>query len=236
MLGRKIVMGTSGRSSSHHVLAEFLCAGVGIVVGAIPVDRTIFRHHFVLPLPGHGHRAHVTEAAQAMIVVRAPRQLEHLERAAQVHVQAALFRLAIQGGGAVNDRIRRVNEAVVVVPAQPELRRSDIAAEDANPGLEMLVEARKIHVQLQPVPEPNARLPPRLCARTSTFKRSAMCIQQIGGHVRANVACRTGQEYRHVAPLVPVFDCIRRRGGSSVPWIGCADGRALPADALRSDG
>jgi hypothetical protein len=32
-----------------------------------------------------------------------------------------------------------------------------------------------------------------------------MLLEQIGGHMRADVSGPTGQEYRHVAPFVPVF-------------------------------
>jgi hypothetical protein len=32
-----------------------------------------------------------------------------------------------------------------------------------------------------------------------------VALKEIGGDMRADVSGRSGQEYRHVAPLVPVF-------------------------------
>ena len=60
-----------------------------------------------------------------------------------------------------------------------------------------------------------------------------MLLQQVGGDVRADVSGRSGQEYRHVAPLVPVLTGPRR-----CPCLGqlgtSRAGRALPAAALQS--
>ena len=53
----------------HHVLAKFLGARVGIVVGAVPIDGAVFGDHFVAALPRHRHRADLAEAAQAVIVL-----------------------------------------------------------------------------------------------------------------------------------------------------------------------
>ena len=86
MLGRKIVRGTSGSKLPHHVLAEFLRAGVRIVVRTIPIDRRVFLDHFVGAMTCHGDGAHVAEAAEAMLFARAHRKLYHLERAAQIYI------------------------------------------------------------------------------------------------------------------------------------------------------
>src|SRR6266704_1660256 len=61
----------------RHVLTKFFGTGVGIVVGAVPLDRAIFSDNFVAALPGYSHCAHLTEASQAMIVLSVPRQREH---------------------------------------------------------------------------------------------------------------------------------------------------------------
>ncbi len=73
MLGRKIVLGTSGNSCAHHVLTKLLGARVRIVVRPIPIDGFVFRHHFVLPLARHGHGAHMAEAPQPVIVLSTAR-------------------------------------------------------------------------------------------------------------------------------------------------------------------
>jgi hypothetical protein len=41
-----------------------------------------------------------------------------------------------------------------------------------------------------------------------------MPFQQIGGDVRADISGRAGQEYRHVAPSVPVFTASPLSGAS----------------------
>ena len=90
---------------ADHVLAEFFRARVGIVIRAVPIDGRVFLDHFVGALAGNGDGAHVAEAAQAVIVARAHRQLNHFERAAQIHVEAAFLRFAIQRCGAMNHGI-----------------------------------------------------------------------------------------------------------------------------------
>src|SRR5947209_19469032 len=45
---------------ADHVLAELLGAGVGIIVGAGPVDRPILGYDFVTALAGYGYSAHET--------------------------------------------------------------------------------------------------------------------------------------------------------------------------------
>ena len=61
-------------------------------------------------LPGHGDRAHVAEAPQAVLVARAHGELNHFQRAAKVHVQAAFFRFAIERCGAMNHGIRGAHQ------------------------------------------------------------------------------------------------------------------------------
>ena len=83
----------------------------------------VFLNHFVRALPGDGDGAHVAEPAQAVLVARAHGQLNHFERAAQIHVEAALLGFAIERGGAMNHRIGRAHESRVVVVGQPETAR-----------------------------------------------------------------------------------------------------------------
>ncbi len=96
-----------GKQLAHHVLAKFLGARVGIVIGTVPIDGAIFADHFVAAVPGHSHRADLAEPPQAVGIVRAAGQLHDLERAAKVDVQAALFGLAIERSRAMEDGIGR---------------------------------------------------------------------------------------------------------------------------------
>src|SRR6266536_6260198 len=50
-----------GQKLTNHVLAEFFCARVGIVVRAVPVDGIVFGDHFILALSRHRDRAHMAE-------------------------------------------------------------------------------------------------------------------------------------------------------------------------------
>ena len=77
------------------MLAEFLGARVGIVVGARPIDRAVFGYNFVFSFPRDGHGGNVRIAAQPVAILRAARELNHFQRAAQVHVQALPLRFAI---------------------------------------------------------------------------------------------------------------------------------------------
>src|ERR1022692_1047826 len=54
------------------------------------------------------------------------------------------------------------------------------------------------------MPETEFRLL-RGAAAHQQIQLRVMLLQQIGGHMRANVTGPTGQEYRHVAPFVPVL-------------------------------
>ena len=137
----------------HHVLAEFLGARVGIVVRAIPIDRSVLLHYFIRTLAAHRDGAHVAEAAQSMIVARPHRELDHFERSAQIHVEAALLGFAIERSGAMNHGIGAANEAAVIVVTEPELRVREIAQKNRDLRIQEFFEARKIHVQLQRPPD-----------------------------------------------------------------------------------
>ena len=74
-------------------------------------------------------------------------------------------------------------------------------------------------MQLRRAPESHRRFL-RILAANQKIQAGAMCLQQVGGDMRANVACRSGQEYRHVAPFVPVFMVSPLAGSSSLNWKG----------------
>ena len=121
MLGRKTVRGTSGEQLPHHVLAEFFRARVWIVVRAAPIDSAN------LPAPLRSLRCPATATVLTWLKRRKPcssrarmRQLHHLQRAAQIHVEAAFFGFAIQRRGAVNHRIGGADQLVVFVVGKPK--------------------------------------------------------------------------------------------------------------------
>jgi hypothetical protein len=53
-------------------------------------------------MSGDGHRRYLAEATQPMRVLRAAAQLRDFQRAAQIHIQAALFGFTIERGRAMN--------------------------------------------------------------------------------------------------------------------------------------
>src|SRR5579862_1655152 len=150
--GAEDCLGSVGKEHPRHVLAKLLRARVGIVVGAVPLDGAIFRYDFVATLAGHGYGADLAEAAQTVIMLGMPRQREHFERAAQIHVQTTLFRFAIERGGTVDDGVRGMNETIVLIAAEAETGRREVSTENANLGLEIFKETREFQMQLQGAP------------------------------------------------------------------------------------
>ena len=54
----------------------------------------------------------------------------------------------------------------------------------------------------------------RVACAHQQVQRRAVAVKQIGGDMCADVSGRSGQEYRHVAPLVPVFTVSPLAGAS----------------------
>src|SRR6476660_3188901 len=104
----------------------------------------------------------------------------------------------------MDHRIGGVDQPVVVVFAPSEARRGEVAAEDPHAGLEMLIKSREVQMQLQSLPQACRSLL-RVAGTNQQVQRRAVLLQQVGGDMGADVSGRTGQEYRHVAPLVPVL-------------------------------
>jgi hypothetical protein len=62
-------------------------------------------------------------------------------------------------------------------------------------------------VQLQSVPKPQLRVA-LIAAANQQIQSGIMLVEQVSGDMRADVPGSTGQEYRHVAPFVPVFTAL----------------------------
>ncbi len=128
--------------------------------------------------------------------MRARGELNHLERATQIDVKAAFFRFSIKRSGAMNDRIRGLNEAIVAVIRQAEFFACQIAAKKRDSRFDGVAEPRKIEMNLNRAPKPLAGF--AVIARTDEqIGLLRRVFQQIRENVRANVAGRAGQEYGH---------------------------------------
>src|SRR6185312_1297232 len=139
-----------------------------------------------------------------MVVVHLHSELDDLKRATQVHVQAALFGFAVQRGRTVNDRISGVDQSIVIVARESETFVGQVTAKNPNPRLQVLVERFEIEMQLKCVPEAVFSLM-RITRANQQVQGRTVLVYQISGDVSADVAGGSGQEYRHVAPLVPVL-------------------------------
>ena len=97
-----------------------------------------------------------------------------------------------------------MNQPIVIIPGKPELRRGKVAAKNPDACLQKLVKAWKVKMQLQGLPQTQFCLM-RIARPHQHVERSPMVLQQIGGDMPADVSGGPGQEYRHVAPFVPVL-------------------------------
>ncbi len=116
----------------HHVFAEFLGARVGIVIRARPVDRFIFAHNFILPRAGNRNRRNVRVTPQAVVILNPARQLNDFKRATQIHIQTLSFGFAVQGSGAMNQRVGGVHKLLVIVSRKSKSLASQVAAKDSD--------------------------------------------------------------------------------------------------------
>src|SRR5229473_3706920 len=112
------------------MLAEFFRARVWIIVGAVPVDGSVFGYHLVATVTRDGNRGNLAEAAQAMCVVRAASELRDFESAAQIHIQATFFGFAVERSRAMNHRLGRPDQACVIGRIQPKTWLSEISTKN----------------------------------------------------------------------------------------------------------
>ncbi len=98
----------------------------------------------------------------------------------------------------MDDRIGGCSQAPVIVFRQPESRLGQVAPEDADARGEEVVEARKVHVQLQRAPQPHFSLVCVLRADQQA-ERIAVSFQEAGDDVRPDIAGGAGYEDGHVA-------------------------------------
>src|SRR5882762_9082222 len=104
----------------------------------------------------------------------------------------------------MNHGVRRVNQPVIIVMTESEPRGCQISGKNSYSCLHIFIKEREVEVQLQRLPQPQLGFA-QVTRPHQKVQGSAVILQQIGGDMRSDVAGRPGQEYRHVAPLVPVF-------------------------------
>src|SRR5271170_6582957 len=122
-----------------------------------------------------------------------------------------------------------MQQAIVVVPRQSKLRAGEVSAKNSHSRLQVLVKPGKIQVQLQCLPEANFGLM-SIARADQQIQRRSMLFQKIGGDVCADVSGRPGQEYRHVAPLVPVRTVSASFSAlASSKWRGGRASSGLPS-------
>src|SRR5436309_13256768 len=91
-------------------------------------------------------------AAQSIIGPHPLCELQHLQSAAQIDIQASFLRLSVQRGGDVQDRIGSVDQLSVLVIIQAELPQRDVAQKNLNVGIKAMLKAGEIEMKLQGSP------------------------------------------------------------------------------------
>src|SRR5713101_10170332 len=104
----------------------------------------------------------------------------------------------------MNHGVGGVNQPVIIVGTESEPRGCQVSAKNSYSCLHIFIKERKVEVKLQRLPQTQLGLA-QVTRPHQKVQGSAVILQQIGGHMGSDVAGRPGQEYRHVAPLVPVF-------------------------------
>jgi hypothetical protein len=216
MLGRRTVPGTSGQQLVQHVLAELLGAGVGVVVGALPVDDVVLGDDLVLALAADGDGGDVGEAAQAVVVLGVAGELDDAEGAAQVDVEAGLGRLAVQRGGDVEDAVHAADQGVAGGGREAEAGEGEVAEVEVAAGADELEEALEAHVELHGLPQALLGLGRRLGA-DQEGEAVVVALEQAGGDVGADVAGGAGEEDGH-GVFRPLRGGRRRCGRCRSGW------------------
>ena len=121
----------------------------------------------------------------------------------------------------MNDRVSGFYKFALFIIGEAELRAGQIAAEDSDTRMKVVMETREIHVQLQTLPQPQFGFVLGL-GPDQQIKRILVAIEKIGGDMSADVSGRAGQEYRHVAPSVPVLTASPLVGVNSKLRAGLA--------------
>src|SRR3984893_1768423 len=181
---------------AYQMLTEFFGARVRIVVGTIPIDRSVLAYNFVAASSRYGDSRNLAESPQTVCVLGAARQLRDLEGPSKIYVKAAFFRLPGERCGAVNDRMGRPDQTSVLGRVQTKTRIGKIPSKYRDARFDGVPNLREIQMQLQRVPEARVRLLFSFRAHQQ-IQPIGMAIEQNCGDMRADVAGRTGQKNGH---------------------------------------
>ena len=129
-----------------------------------------------------------------VVMIAAPRQLQHFQRAAQIYIQAAFFGFPVQRGGTMNHGIGRVHQPVIIIASQTKTGVGQIAAKNAHPRLQKFVERGKSRCNCSALPQAQLRPLAESRARTSTF---------------SDAPCSSSRLAATCAPMYPV-DPVRK--------------------------
>src|SRR5437870_7974133 len=129
----------------------------------------------------------MADPAQTVMMVGMDSQPHNFQRAAQVGVEAALLRSAIQRGRAMEDRVRVVNQTSIVLIGKAKLRGCQIAAKDIDARAQTIFELWEIEMQLQGAPQAHLGLMGVFRA-DQDIQRIAISLQQVRGHMGADVS------------------------------------------------
>ena len=156
----------------------------------------VFLDDFVLAVAGDGDRRDMRKAPQAVMILRAPGELNDFQSAAEIHVQALFFGFAVERSRAMYDGIARFERAHDI------RRRKDQSAgwsgrpKNSDTNSRSLAEFREIQMELQRLPEPLAGF--LLIFRAhQKIQRVAVTAQQSGRQIAAEIAGRAGEKNGH---------------------------------------
>src|SRR6266571_2311119 len=104
-------------------------------------------------------------------------------------------------------------QAIVFVAVKSKAGRREVAAENSHLRLQVLVKSAELQMQLHGAPQAQLGFL-RITGTHQQVQSGTVALKQIGGNMCADVSGRSSQEYRHVAPLVPVFTASPFAGAS----------------------
>ena len=138
-----------GQQLGHHVLTELLGSAVRVVVAQFPAESVILGDVLAVPRARDRRGRHIAEASESVVVRGSASELDHLQGASEVRIQARLRRLSIQRCGAVDDGRRVSYQPVVRISVQTKPRSREVAEGYVDASTEGGFELVEVHVELQ---------------------------------------------------------------------------------------
>jgi len=144
---------------------NFFVRALGIVIGAIPVDRSVLADNFVAAMSGNGNSRHLAESPQTVRIVarRASCATSNVSRRFTLRQLFSEFAVERCGAQWMTDSVVPPNECTQY-SSRPKRAIGKIASKDRDACFECITNLRKIKMQLQRVPKTRVRLVFRFCA------------------------------------------------------------------------